>query len=209
MAVNDYALKSIEEARAQGQSHWLLTWASSRTRARDLGTVVSTTFHDAMDVLSTHMERLIVEAESCHANLIGLEEKLSSLQAIVSREDSSISTEKSELLQHLWTKLGGNRQSIQNFDRHIELLHGLNIYRKQALIHVVSALHTLRSMSSDVEDLRERAVASDLVSSAIPVEVHMSSIQAGLERLKQGRRKAKDMEEGAVQRVLLGIDSYY
>jgi hypothetical protein len=61
-------------------------------------------------------------------------------------------------------------------------------------------------MSEDMEDLRERVAAPELVGSSIPVEVHMKSIKGGLERLKQGRIKAQEREAEAVRRVL-AIDS--
>jgi predicted RNA-binding protein (virulence factor B family) len=64
-------------------------------------------FTDAMDSLSSTIEKLIVEAEAQHENLEVLEEDLSVIREVISREDSSISLTKSELLSELWTKLGG------------------------------------------------------------------------------------------------------
>lgn len=148
------------------------------------------------------MRRLIVEAEISLTNLNNLEERLSTLHELVSREDSSLTTAKSELLAALWTKLGGNRGTLRGYDDHLLLLKNLGDYRKRALVHVVTALQTLQAMSEDMEDLRERVAAPELAGSSIPVEVHMRSIQVGLERLKEGRLKAKEREEEAIKRVL-------
>jgi hypothetical protein len=160
------------------------------------------TFEEAMSVLSANMERLILEAEHSLHNLNGLEERLVTLHEVVSREDLSISSFKTELLEELWTKLGGNQKELRSFDHHLNLLKGLSEYRKQALIHVVAALETLRAMSEDMADMRERVAAPDLVGSKVPVEVHMKSIRMGLERLQEGRIRAKHLEEAAVKRVL-------
>jgi hypothetical protein len=165
--------------------------------------IVTKTFTDTMATLSNNMERLVVEAEVSLTNLNNLEERLSILHEVVSREDSSIGSAKSELLSELWTKVGGNRGTLRGYDRHLKLLKDLGGYRKRALVHVVAALQTLRAMSEDMEDLRERVSKPELVGSRIPVEVHMKSIRGGLERLKEGQIKAKDREDEAIRRVLI------
>ena len=87
--------------------------------------------------------------------------------------------------------LGGNKRKLRNFDGHLTLLKDLATYRTQALAHVVAALQTLRGMREDMEDMRERAAAPDLIGSSVPPEVHMKSIEMGLKRLKEGRSRAK------------------
>jgi len=202
MAMNDYALQSIESARANEPSRWspraLAIWKPARPSTK---AVVMKTFEEAMSVLSANMEKLILEAERNLHNLNALEEKLATLHEAVSREDSSITSAKNELLGELWTIVGGNRKELLNFEQHLNLLKGLSVYRRQALGHVVSALKTLQAMSNDMEDMRERVAAPDLVGSSVPVEVHMKSIRTGLERLREGRTKARDLEEEAVKRV--------
>lgn len=200
MAVNDHALKTIESSNS-GNSNSIIPaiWPFSRGMSKD---AVTATFGQAMDVLSYNMERLILEAEINLKNLDRLEDHLSILHDIVSREDNTQSVARSELLSDLWTILGGNRKQVRRFDKTLQLLKNLSGYRKQALVHVVSALQTLRSMSDDMEDLRERVAAPELVGSRIPIEVHMKSIRTGLERLQEGRVKAKEREEEAVKRVL-------
>ncbi|KAJ7761949.1 hypothetical protein DFH07DRAFT_1059675 [Mycena maculata] len=201
MAVNDYALQTIEAAQARPPPsilRHLVPWSASKPKT-DL---VLSTFEDSMNYLSFTMQSLVVEFELNLQNLNKLEEQLSVLHEYVSREDNSISSAKSELLGDLWTKLGGNRRQLRGYDNHFHLLKGLTEYRKQALVHVVSALQTLTQMSEDVENLRERVAAPELTGSRIPVEVHIKSIQNGLERLKEGRSKAKVRESEAVRRTI-------
>jgi len=203
MAMNDYALQSIESARANEPSRWslraLAIWKPARPSTK---AVITKTFEEAMGVLSTNMETLILQAQHNLHNLNALEEKLATLHEAVSREDYSITSAKSELLEVLWTRVGGNRKELRNFDHHLNLLKGLSVYRRQALGHVVAALKTLQAMSNDMEDMRERVAAPELVGSNVPVEVHMKSIRTGLERLREGRTRAKRLEEEAIKRVL-------
>ncbi|RDB26345.1 hypothetical protein Hypma_006741 [Hypsizygus marmoreus] len=207
MAVNDYALHEIEAANVKAptilNAYGLMPWAARRPATE----VVARTFGEAMNVLSSSMQRLILEAEVNLANLDRLEERLSTLHDLVSREDSSISGARAEVLSDLWTKLGGNRRTLRGFDEHLGLLRNLGMYRKKALAHVVAALQSLQAMSSDMEDIRERVAAPELTGSKIPVEVHMKSIKNGLERLKEGRVRAKRLEEEAMRRVLGITDS--
>ncbi|KAJ7126825.1 hypothetical protein C8R44DRAFT_779661 [Mycena epipterygia] len=205
MAVNDYALHTIEAAQSQSPPsilRHLVPWTSTTPKTD----IILTTFEDSMNYLSVTMQSLIVEFELNLQNLNKLEEQLSVLYEFVSREDKSISSAKSELLGELWTKVGGNRRKLRGYEHHLHLLKGLTEYRKQALVHVVSALQTLTQMSEDVENLRERVAAPELVGSRIPVEVHIKSIQGGLERLKEGRSKAKVKESEAMKKIL-GADA--
>jgi len=201
MAANEYALKTIETARATEPPSWYLSaivpWARKSTSL-----VVTETFEEAMNTLSRHLQRLIVEAEINDRNLNDLEEHLSSLHELVAREDTSISSAKSDLLADLWTQLGGNRKKLRNFDSHLGLLKDLATYRKQAAVHIAAALQTLRGMAEDMEDMRERVAAPDLMGSSVPIEVHMKSIENGLERLKEGRVRAKRLQQEAMQKVL-------
>lgn len=195
MAVNEYALQAIESARSKQLRHWLLNFSLPWTiPSRQTEEIVSQTFNYAINVLSINMGRLILEAEHSLYNLNDLEEQLITLHQIVSREDSSISSAKSSLLEDIWTRMGGNRKSLTHFDSHLALLRGLGTYRQQALTHVVSALQTLRAMSEDMEDLRERVAAPELVGGIVPVEVYIKSIQTGLDRMREGRFKAKILE---------------
>ena len=72
------------------------------------------------------------------------------------------------------------------------------MYRQQALA-VFAALQTLQVMSAD---LREHVSRPALTGPKIPVEVHMKSIKIGLERLREGRVKGKELDEAAMKRVL-------
>jgi len=206
MAVNDFALQKIDAAQKTKPSRLYAALIPWKSHKKFINQVVVETFAQAMNILSTDMERLIIEAEANIIALDTLEERLSTLHDIISREDLTLSEEKEDLLAELWTILGFNRSELRNFDQSLLLLKELKTYRQQALARVVTALQTLKMMSADMEDMRERVARPAIAGSAIPVEVHMKSIQYGLERLREGRMRTKELDEAAIRRVLLMND---
>lgn len=202
MAVNDYALQQIDAVQKNKPSRLYAALNPWKSHKKSINQVVVETFGEAMNILSTDMERLIIEAEANIIALNTLEERLSTLHDIISREDVKLSSEKADLLADLWTILGFNRDELRNFDHSLLLLKELKTYRQQARTRVVTAFQTLQMMSADMEDMRERVARPAIAGSAIPVEVHMKSIQYGLERLREGRTRAKELDEAAIRRVL-------
>ena len=206
MAVNDYALQRIDFEQKNHPSfsiHASVPWKSPR---KSVSEVVVETFAEAMNILSTDMERLIIEAEANIVALDALEERLSTLHGIILREDLALSSEKNDVLAELWTKLGFNRNELRNFDQSLMLLKDLKMYRLQVIARVVATLQTLQAMSADMEDLRERVARPALAGSKIPVHVHMKSIRLGLERLREERVRAKKLDEAAMRRVMFMND---
>ena len=198
LAVNTYAMRTIEEASEKKASVFDILIPRSN-KSKD---VVAKTFADTMGVLSANLARLILEAESNLANLNNLEEHLSTLHDLVTRENITTVNARDDLLSELWTVFGGNRKELRTFQDHLKLLKDVGSYRKKALVHVTAALETLRSMSDDMEDLRERVATPELIGPSLPMEVHIQSIQNGITRLQEGRDKAKRIEADAVRRVL-------
>ena len=202
MAVNDYALQKIDAAQKSKHSRLFAVLIPWKSNEKFINQVVVETFGEAMNILSTDMERLILEAEANIIALNTLEERLSTLHDIISREDLTLSSEKVDLLAELWTILGFNRKELRNFDQSLLLLKELKTYRQQAFSRVATALQTLQMMDADMEVIRERVARPAIAGSAIPVEVHMKSIQLGLERLREGRMRAKELDEAAIRRVM-------
>jgi len=206
MAVNDYALQYIESARKK-PSAWSLRTSSLaiwRPPPKSTDDIVRETFEEAMNTLSSNVERLILEAEVNLQNLNHLEERLETLQGLVACEDLSIamSSSKSDLLVELWIKLGSNKKELPIFHSHLVLLKKLGWYRKQASANVTGALQILRAMSEDIKDIRERVAAPEPIESSVPVKFHVKSIEMGLKRLREGRLRAKRLDDDAMRRAM-------
>ncbi|TEB24730.1 hypothetical protein FA13DRAFT_1638267 [Coprinellus micaceus] len=203
LAMNDYALRAIDEARSTESTMLSIArafWGSGKPVAE----VVKETFVTAMDVLGDNLERIVLEIETNSQILDTLEEKLATLQSIATREDVSIAANREELLSYLWTKLGGNRSDLRNYDRNLKMLRSLANYRKTAQARVAATLYVLQGVSEDMEDMRQRVAAPSLAGSRMKPEVHMKSIREGLDRLTEGRRRARILGEKA-QREALGV----
>jgi hypothetical protein len=200
MAVNSHALRTIENVNRKPpviSFDNLVPWATSRKQQ-----VVTSTFNDAMDTLSTQISRLILEAEANIENLNDLEERLNALHELASREVITEKSDREELLAQLWTTLGGNKKELKNFNENLAALKNVGTYRSQARLHVTITLQTLQSLSEDMEDLRERVATPGLVGESIPLEVQMQSIQFGLERLKENRLRARRIHDKAVNDII-------
>jgi len=207
MAVNGYAMRTIQDAEKNAPSPYSFAALSPFHTGPTTQEVIVGAFTSAMDTFSVIIQRLILEAEISLLNLETLEEDLSAIREAVMREDLSVATEKSELLGALWTKLGGNGRTLRDYEKRLHLLKDLGEYQKQAQEHVLAALQTLSLMNEDMEDLRERVAAPELVDGRIPLHVHIESIQNSLQRLQEGRVRAKEREEEVMRRVVgVGAD---
>ncbi|KZS92765.1 hypothetical protein SISNIDRAFT_455381, partial [Sistotremastrum niveocremeum HHB9708] len=151
---------------------------------------VARLFDQNMGLLEHSMTRLMHEADHAFQLLNSLENGLEVIRAITSSEDMQLTADKEDLLADLWTILGGNRRQLAKYDRHLNLLRDIQAYRKRALAHVTGAITALQLMEGDLHDLRARASAPDLLGPDIPLEVHLLSIQNGLQRLREGRVRA-------------------
>lgn len=204
LAMDEYALRALEDAQTAriGASSSagsvivsvvLLPFRgmSSSDPEKD----ILSTFVQASSVMDSSIQRLIMEAESVLRDLDDLENRLAVIQDMVSREDSVIKERHEEVLAQLWSILGGNRQKLVNFASHRSLLANIAVYRSKALAHVGASLIQLQQMQADLEDLRDRVTQPALLGDAdIPLEVHIESIRKGVDRLNDGRNKAKSKE---------------
>ncbi|KZT67446.1 hypothetical protein DAEQUDRAFT_673274 [Daedalea quercina L-15889] len=198
-AVNDYAMRMIEAASNKGSfslSRIMPTFGSS-TEA-----VILRSFSDAMDTLAQETQRALLYASASVADLERLQEHLLTLHEICSREGIALGEAHAELLSELWTFLGGNRRTVHRNEAHLELLKALGRYRKEALAHVVVTRDVLQAVAADVEELRERAAAPEIVGDRVPPAVHIRSIGSGLERLKGDQQRASQRRQALMNNVL-------
>ena len=200
MAVNDHALRTIEGIQTQSNSllHIILPFLSERHSEHD----VLQAFQSSLEVHSYEIQRLILELEVSTGNLNRLDEHLAAIHELCVREDLSLSIARNALLSDLWTILGGNRAQMRAFNTNLELLRDLGQYRRHAAAHIITAMETVREMGEELEDLRERVAAPDLVGTAIPLEAHIQSIRSGIGRLNERRKITKTREEQSVSHIL-------
>lgn len=164
--------------------------------------VVIKAFLMSMDNIVSHMIRLREEAETSMDHLQRLEEHLRVLYEITHRDNEELKAEQEDILAELWTWLGGNKHELRMVDRNLGLLKNVERYRKKALAHVVATLQTLHTLDADMEELRTRVAAPEIVGDKIPIEVHIKSIKAGVERLKERQTRASLSQAESINKIL-------
>lgn len=201
MAIGDFSISALVRAEDEKRTSryfstqmfrsLFLLPSDSDTNSKS----VSRLFDQSMTLLEQSMTRLMQEADYAFQLLDSLENGLETIHAITSSEDMKLTADKEDLLAELWSVLGGNRRQLAKYDQHLILLHGIQNYRRRALAHVTGAIAALQLMEGDLSDLRARASAPELLGPDIPLEVHLMSIQTGLQRLRDGRLKAAKQQE--------------
>lgn len=160
---------------------------------------------ESMTILNAVVENLILLAEVQLMNIDRLEEHLSMIHVLTVREDSVISSVKADLLGDIWTLLGGNRRMLKGYDNNLELLRGVGGVRMQAWAHITSALQLLMQLRDDMEVMEETLSRPRLTASHTSVEVHMKSIELGVERLRESKALVRKKEgESLNKKVSVG-----
>jgi hypothetical protein len=160
------------------------------------------TFLLSMDNIGSHMVRLREEADISMGHIMRLEEHLMVLHEVTHRDNKELTAAQEDVLAELWTWLGGNKRKLRKMDHNLDLLKNVERYRRKALAHVVATLQTLHTLDADMEELRTRVAAPDIVGDKIPIEVHIKSIKAGVDRLKEGQMRASLMQGDSIAKIL-------
>lgn len=146
---------------------------------------------------------LISEAQALLNILDNLDGRLEVIASIATRDGVKAEDNKEELFAYLWTKLGGNRSSMAKLEHQLALLRQVGTYKRVAWGHVSQTIVKLQSIQHNLEDLRERvAMPETLGADKVPLEVHIESINLGIERLEQQRDNSRRLEAESYQRVL-------
>jgi len=155
-------------------------------------------------VVEEELFKLISEAQALLAVLNNLDDRLEVIHGISIRDGMHTAAMKEEVLSTLWAMLGGNRGKLKNMDRQLNLLQQVGIYRKNAMAHVSGTILKLQAIGANLEDLRERVGAPELLrdKASIPLSVHIENIQLGVERLEEGRSNSRKVEDEQVRKTL-------
>lgn len=152
--------------------------------------------------------KLISEAQALLGVLENLDDRLDVIAGIATRDGVVAQTNREEIFAFLWTKLGGNRATVKRLDNQIQLLQDVGNYRRIAWAHVTATIVKLQAIRDNLEDLRERVAAPETVGvEKVPLEVHIQSINLGIERLEQQREASRNVEAEARARILSRAES--
>ena len=199
--LNDHALQTIEESKTP-PSLMARMLPFSLSNSNPTQEAVIETFLMSMDNIDNHMSRLREEADISMGHLMRLEEHLMVLHEVTHRDDKELTAAQEDVLAELWTLLGGNKRKLKKMNLNLDLLKNVDKYRRKALGHVAATLETIHTLDADMEELRTRVAAPDIVGDKIPIEVHIKSIKMGVDRLKEGQMRATLRQEERLDKIL-------
>lgn len=202
-ASNNHVLQTIEASTKVHPSLLarLLQFTSlstSPTKKAVLGT-----FLISMENTAREMARLRSEADLSMRNLERLREHLKVLHEMSHSDNADLTAEREEILGELWAQLRQkNKRKLRGIDRNLDLLKNVDNYRKKASAHVLATIQTLDTLDADMENLRMRMAAPDVVGDDIPINVHIESIKAGVERMKERQLRARLNQDESIAKIL-------
>ena len=155
-------------------------------------------------LVEEEIHKLINQAQALLSILNNLEDRLDVIHEISTRDGMHTQAMKEEVLSSLWAMVGGNRGKLKSMDRKLDLLQQVGIYRRNAVAHVTGTLLRLQAIGAGLEDLRERVGSPELLRDRvnIPLSVHIENIQLGIERLEEGRRATRKLEDEQIRKTL-------
>lgn len=155
-------------------------------------------------LVEEEIHRLIAEAQAVLHVLQNLEDRLDVIHGIAVRDDIHLQSSRIDVLSQLWTMVGGNRDKLGKFDSQLRLLGHVTTYRQSAIAYVSGTMVKLQGMGAELEELRERVGGVELLggSRGVPLSVHIENIELGVERLEEGRNRAKEIENEAMRKTL-------
>ncbi len=155
-------------------------------------------------LVEEEINQLIAEAQALLSVLANLENRLDVIHGLATRDGMQAKALKEDILSELWSMVGGNRGKLSKMDRQLDLLQQVGQYRRNAYAHISGTILRLQAMGAGLEDLRERVGSPELLRDRvdIPLSVHIENIQRGVERLEEGRRTTKKLENDFIRGTL-------
>ncbi|KAK1974014.1 hypothetical protein LZ30DRAFT_741762 [Colletotrichum cereale] len=159
--------------------------------------------HTAM--VSDRISSLIVEAQGVLLLLTKAEEHLNQIYELVTRSSNSVKSRRDEVLWTLWTLVGANNKRLHNLNAQLSLLRQVDRQRSTAVAQVSALIVDLEKIQAGLGDLRDRVAAPELVrdsAAAIPLIVHIETIDRGVERLEDARQRIRANENDRIREAL-------
>ncbi|KAK2063795.1 hypothetical protein LY76DRAFT_588107 [Colletotrichum caudatum] len=159
--------------------------------------------HTAM--VSERISSLIVEAQGVLLLLTKAEEHLNQIYDLVTRSSNSVKSRRDEVLWTLWTLVGANNKRLHNLNSQLSLLRQVDRQRITAVAQVSALIVDLEKIQAGLGDLRDRVAAPELVRDsaiAVPLTVHIETIDRGVERLEDARQRIRANENDRIREAL-------
>jgi len=115
-------------------------------------------YQGTMEEARTHVRDLIMQTQDVLQNLDTMDQVLSSIHDVVTKERREQNKAHDETLALLWSKLGGNKVQKGFHKENLELLVDMENQRKSTVGQIQTALWKLTEFEAEIGTLRERVV---------------------------------------------------
>ena len=148
--------------------------------------------------------RLVTEAQAVLQVLQNLEDRLDVIHGIAVHDQETAQLSRDDILAQLWTKLGGNAETLGKLHSKLDLLDHVNQHRQSAFAHVGGMIVRLQEIAAGLEDLRERVGGVDVVGGrmGVPLSVIIEIVELGVQSLQDARLRTRGVEGSAVRKIL-------
>jgi hypothetical protein len=154
-------------------------------------------FKSTMIFLSEELQVIVYLMDIASKQLHEHKAQLRSIHKSLIQEESMIIQEQRSLLTKFWTIVGGNQRKLHTLQERLALSRNLGRYHIRMLAHVGDTLRKLRTMHSDIVDLKDRANSAFL---HIPPQIHMQGLTISMERLQRQIKAGGIGNLGSVRR---------
>ncbi|KAF9875844.1 hypothetical protein CkaCkLH20_06776 [Colletotrichum karsti] len=156
-------------------------------------------------LVSDRIAGLIVEAQGVLLLLTKAEENLNQIYELVTQSSNSVKSRRDEVMWTIWTLVGANNKRLHNLNAQLSLLRQVDRQRVTAVAQVSALIVDLEKIQAGLGDLRDRVAAPELVRdspAAIPLTVHIETIDRGVERLEEARQRIRAAENDRIREAL-------
>ncbi|KAK7402789.1 hypothetical protein QQX98_011445 [Neonectria punicea] len=158
-------------------------------------------------LVSERIATLILEAQAVLRLLTKAEDHLGLIYEITSRSSADTAQRRESVLWTIWTLVGANSARLNSLAQQLALLRQVDTQRSSAVAQVNALILELEAIQAGLGDLRDRVAEPALLqnsnSLAVPLTVHIETIDRGVERLEDARRRIRAAENDRVRDALV------
>lgn len=163
-------------------------------------------------LVSDRIATLILEAQSVLRLLTRAEDHLSLIYDITTRSSANVASRREQVFWNIWTLVGANSARLHNLSQQLALLKAVDSQRSTAVAQVSALILELEGIQAGLGDLRDRVAEPELLRAGsvtegarikmIPLSVHIETIDRGVERLEDARKRIRAAENERVRDAL-------
>ncbi|KPM37150.1 hypothetical protein AK830_g9422 [Neonectria ditissima] len=157
-------------------------------------------------LVSERIATLILEAQAVLRLLTKAEDHLGLIYEITSRSSADTAQRRESVFWTIWTLVGANSARLNSLSQQLVLLRQVDRQRSSAIVQVNALILELEAIQAGLGDLRDRVAEPALLQNsngpAIPLTVHIETIDRGVERLEDARRRIRAAENDRVRDAL-------